>query len=216
MSNILTDVPSFSVVSAAGIGQGTHKRGLSELASDTTGVTGLAGRYATALFELAEEQDTLDQVADDVRTLAMLIDGNDELTRMVRSPVISRSAQGAAMDAILTRAGASDLTRKFVGLTSSNRRLFALMDIINGYLMILAGRRGELTADITSAQPLNDKQTQDLLDVLKRTVGGNVSLSTKVDPDLLGGLIVKIGSRMVDSSLNTKLQQLRLAMRGVG
>ena len=120
------------------------------------------------------------------------------------------------MDAILTRAGASDLTRKFVGLTSSNRRLFALMDIINGYLMILAGRRGELTADITSAQPLNDKQTQDLLDVLKRTVGGNVSLSTKVDPDLLGGLIVKIGSRMVDSSLNTKLQQLRLAMRGVG
>ena len=216
MSNILTDVPSFSVVSAAGIGQGTHKRGLSELASDTTGVTGLAGRYATALFELAEEQDTLDQVADDVRTLAMLIDGNDELTRMVRSPVISRSAQGAAMDAILTRAGASDLTRKFVGLTSSNRRLFALMDIINGYLMILAGRRGELTADITSAQPLNDKQTQDLLDVLKQSVGGNVSLNTKVDPNLLGGLIVKIGSRMVDSSLNTKLQQLRLAMRGVG
>ena len=201
---------------AAGIVQGTRKRGLSELASVTTGVTGLAGRYATALFELAEEQNAMDQVADDVRTLAALIDGNAELTRMVRSPVISRSAQGAAMDAILSRAGASDLTRKFVGLASANRRLFALMDIINGYLMILAGRRGELTADITSAQPLNDKQTQDLLDVLKRSVGGNVSLNTKVDPNLLGGLIVKIGSRMVDSSLNTKLQQLRLAMRGVG
>ena len=186
------------------------------MASDTTGVTGLAGRYASALFELAEEQNALDQVADDVRTLSALIDGNDELTRMVRSPVISRSAQGAALDTILTRAGANELTRKFVGLTSANRRLFALMDIINGYLTILAGRRGELTADITSAQPLNDKQTQDLLDVLKRTVGGNVSLNTKVDSNLLGGLIVKIGSRMVDSSLNTKLQQLRLAMRGVG
>jgi len=186
------------------------------LASDTTGVTGIAGRYATALFELAEEQNALDQVAEDVRTLAALIAGNGDLTRMVRSPVISRASQGAAMDAILTRAGASDLTRKFVGLTSANRRLFALMDIIKGYLIILAGRRGELTADITSAQPLNAKQTQDLLDVLKRSVGGNVSLNTKVDPNLLGGLIVKIGSRMVDSSLNTKLQQLRLAMRGVG
>ena len=214
--NILTDVSSFSVVSAAGIVQGTHIRGLSELASDTTGVTGLAGRYASALFELAEEQNALDQIADDVRTLAALIDGNNELTRMVRSPVISRSAQGAAMDTILTRAGASELTRKFVGLTAANRRLFALMDIINGYLMILAGRRGELTADITSAQPLNDKQTHDLLNVLKRSVGGNVRLNTKVDPNLLGGLIIKVGSRMVDSSLNTKLQQLRLAMRGVG
>ncbi len=186
------------------------------MASDTTGVTGLAGRYATALFELAEEQNALDLVAEDVRTLAALIDGNDELSRMVRSPVISRSAQGAAMDAILASAGASNLTRKFVGLTSANRHLFVLMDIINGYLMILAGRRGELTADVTSAQQLNDKQAQDLLDVLKRSVGGNVSLNTKVDPNLLGGLIVKVGSRMVDSSLNTKLQQLRLAMRGVG
>ena len=186
------------------------------MASDTTGVTGLAGRYATALFELADEQNALDQVADDLRALSELIDENDDLNRMVRSPVISRSEQGAAMDAILAQAGASDLTRKFIGLTSANRRLFALMDIIKGYLLILAGRRGELTADVTSAQPLNDKQTQDLLDVLKRAVGGNVSLNTTVDPDLLGGLVVKIGSRMVDSSLSTKLQQLRLAMRGVG
>ena len=186
------------------------------MASDTTGVTGLAGRYASALFELAEEQNALDQVAGDVRALAALIDDSDELARMVRSPVISRSAQAAAMDTILTRVGANELTRKFVGLTSANRRLFAIMDIISGYLMIVAGRRGELTAEITSAQPLNDQQTQDLLDVLSRTVGGSVSLNTKIDPDLLGGLIVKIGSRMVDSSLNTKLQRLRLAMRGVG
>ena len=186
------------------------------MASDTTGVTGLAGRYATALFELADEQNALAQVANDLRALSELIDENDDLNRMVRSPVITRSEQGAAMDAILAQAGASDLTRKFVGLTSANRRLFALMDIIKGYLLILAGRRGELTADVTSAQPLNDKQTQDLLDVLKRAVGGNVSLNTTVDPDLLGGLVVKIGSRMVDSSLSTKLQQLRLAMRGVG
>ena len=150
------------------------------------------------MFELAEEQNALDQVANDVRALSALIDGNDELTRLVRSPVISRSAQGAALDTILTRAGANELTRKFVGLTSANRRLFALMDIINGYLMILAGRRGELTADVTSAQPLNDKQTQDLLDVLKRTVGGNVRLNTKVDPNS-GVFIIKV-VRMVDSA----------------
>ena len=186
------------------------------MASDTTGVTGLAGRYATALFDLADEQNMLDEVADDLRKLSELISSNDDLNRMVRSPVISRIEKGAAMDVILAKAGSRDLTRKFIGLTSANRRLFSLMNIIEGYLLLLAGRRGELTAEITSARPLNDGQTQDLVDVLKQAVGGTVSLNTKVDPSILGGLVVKIGSRMVDSSLSTKLQQLRLAMRGVG
>ena len=186
------------------------------MASDTRSVTGLTGRYATALFELAEEQGSLDQVADDLGTLAALIEESDDLDRMLHSPVISRAEQGAAMDTILSQAGASDLTKKFVGLAVLNRRLFALTDIIVSFLSILAGHRGELTAEVTSAFPLNDEQSADLRRVLKDSVDGNVTLDAKVDPRLLGGLIIKIGSRMVDSSLSTKLQQLRLAMRGVG
>ena len=186
------------------------------MASDTRSVTGLTGRYATALFELADEQGSLDQVADDLSILSALIDESDDLNRMLRTPVISRAEQGMAMDAILTQAGASDLTKKFVGLTVFNRRLFALKDIIVGYLTILADRRGELTAEVTSAFPLSDQQVGELLNVLKLAVGGNVTLNAEIDPGLLGGLVVKIGSRMVDSSLSTKLQQLRLAMRGVG
>jgi F-type H+-transporting ATPase subunit delta len=186
------------------------------VSSDTTGVTGLAGRYATALYELAESQSALDQVADDLRGLDALINESADLNRMVRSPVISRDEQGKAMRAILDQAGASELTKNFVGVAAANRRLFAISDIIKGYLQILAGRRGEVTAHVTSATPLSDKQTAELESVLKRSMGGNVSINAKVDPDLLGGLVVRLGSRMVDSSIRTKLQQLRLAMRGVG
>ena len=108
------------------------------------------------------------------------------------------------------------MTRKFAGVLAGNRRLFALPEIIDQYLAILAGRRGEMTAEVTSAAKLSDKQLATLEATLKRSVGGEVSVNEKVDPDVLGGLVVKLGSRMVDSSLNTKLQQLRLAMRGVG
>ena len=119
------------------------------------------------------------------------------------------------MEKILETTGASDLTRKFVGLTSSNRRLFVLKDIIVDYLRIVASHRGEVTAEVTSAAPLNNQQTAKLLKVLSDSVGGKVNLISKLDPGLLGGLVVKIGSRMVNSSLSNKLQQLRLAMRGV-
>lgn len=200
----------------AEIRQGNRKRGLSEVSSDTTGVTGLAGRYATALYDLAESQNALDQVADDLRGLAQLIADSAELSRMVRSPAISRSEQGAAMLAILDQVGASELTKNFIGVTAANRRLFVISDIINGYLAILAGRRGEMTADVTSATPLSENQTAQLETALQGSVGGSVSINAKVDPGLMGGLIVKLGSRMVDSSLRTKLQQLRLVMRGVG
>lgn len=186
------------------------------MSSDTTGVTGLAGRYATALYDLAESQNALDQVADDLRGLAQLIADSAELSRMVRSPAISRSEQGAAMLAILDQVGASELTKNFIGVTAANRRLFVISDIINGYLAILAGRRGEMTADVTSATPLSENQTAQLETALQGSVGGSVSINAKVDPGLMGGLIVKLGSRMVDSSLRTKLQQLRLVMRGVG
>ena len=186
------------------------------MASDTKGVTGLTGRYANALFGLAEEQGVLDLVAEDLRVLAELIQDSDDLKRMLRSPIISRAEQRAAMEAVLETTGASDLTKKFVGLTSSNRRLFVLKDIIVDYLTIVASHRGEATVEVISAAPLNNQQTDRLLKILSDSVGGKVNLISKLDPGLLGGLVVKIGSRMVNSSLSNKLQQLRLAMRGVG
>ena len=186
------------------------------MATDNTGATGLAGRYATALFELAETEDALDEVADGLKSLDRMILESADLTRMIRSPVISRDEQGAAMNALLTAADTGELTRKFAGVLAGNRRLFALPEIIDQYLAILAGRRGEMTAEVTSAAKLSGKQLATLEATLKRSVGGEVSINEKVDSDVLGGLVVKLGSRMVDSSLNTKLQQLRLAMRGVG
>ena len=136
--------------------------------------------------------------------------------RLVRSPVISRDAQGKAMATIVEKAGLSDLTRKFVGLVARNRRLFALEAMIDGYLSELARRRGEITAQVTSATELSETQLQSVTDAIKQAVGGKVAVEQSVDPSLLGGLVVRVGSRMVDSSLRTKLRKLELAMKGVG
>ena len=184
--------------------------------SDTKGVTGLTGRYASALFELADERDVRDRVAEELRVVVRLIEENNDLDRLLRSPIIPRIEQGAAMEAILEKAGASELTKKFVGLTSSNRRLFVLREIIRDYLLILSNRRGEVTAEVTSAEPLSDQQTSEILKVFKAALGEKVNLTTRLDASILGGLVVKIGSRMIDSSLKNKLQKLRLALRGVG
>jgi len=186
------------------------------LESDTKGVTGLTGRYASALFELADESNVLDRVAEDLSVVVRLIEANNDLDRLLRSPIIPRIEQGAAMEAILEKAGASELTRKFVGLTSSNRRLFVLREIIRDYLLILSNRRGEVIAEVTSAEPLSDQQTSEILKVFKAALGEKVNLTTRLDASILGGLVVKIGSRMIDSSLKNKLQKLRLALRGVG
>lgn len=186
------------------------------MASDTNDVTGLTGRYARALFQLAEEQDVLDLVAEELATIAQMIEESEELERLVSSPVIPRLKQGSVMEEVLIKAGASQLTRNFVGLIASNRRLFALNDMISDYLQILAKRRGEVTAEVISAEPLDNKQIAQLLSLFKSNLGEKVNLTTKIDAGLLGGLVIKIGSRMVDSSLRNKLQQLRLALKGVG
>ena len=186
------------------------------MASNTNDVTGLTGRYARALFQLAEEQDVLGLVAEDLATIAQMVEENEDLERLVSSPVIPRGEQGSVMEEILIKAGASELTRKFVGLIASNRRLFVLKGIIADYLQILAKRRGEVTAEVTSAEPLDDKQIAQLLNIFKLNLGEKVNLTNKLDAGLLGGLVVKIGSRMVDSSLRNKLQQLRLVLKGAG
>jgi F-type H+-transporting ATPase subunit delta len=144
-----------------------------------------------------------------------LIDESADLKRLIRSPVLSRADQGKAIAALAEKAGFQALVRNILGLLAKNRRLFVLPDVIEAYLTELAVRRGEVTAEVISAQPLNDAQKQSLDERLRRAVGGKVAIETRVDPSLLGGLIVKLGSRMVDASLSSKLQRLQLAMKGV-
>lgn len=186
------------------------------MSSDVIGATGLAGRYATALFELADADKQLDQVAGDLATISQMLGESDDLNRLIRSPVISRDDQNAAMTAVLEAAGVGELTQKFVGLVARNRRLFALPAMIKGYQALLSAVRGESTAEVVSAKELTESQLDAIGKSLKDAMGTSVSVDASVDESLLGGLIVKVGSRMVDSSLKTKLNQLRFAMKGVG
>jgi F-type H+-transporting ATPase subunit delta len=190
--------------------------GVDHLAAQETGTAGLAARYAAALFDLADEVKQLDSVAGDLRVIRGLIAESADLRRLVRSPVLTRADQAKAMAAVLEKAGTSDLVRKFVGLVAENRRLFALTDMIEAFLADLARRRGEVTANVTSALPLSDAQTAALTEALRKAIGGKVAIETHTDASLIGGLIVKVGSRMVDSSIKSKLQRLTLVMKGVG
>ena len=186
------------------------------MAARGTGAGGLAARYAAALFDLADTQKVIDRVAGDLSELKAMIGGSDALRSLIRSPIRSRDEQGRAMAALLQQAGTSDLVRKFVGLVARNRRLFVLPQMIDEFLAELARRRGEMRAEVTAAKPLSEQQQASLAEAIRRSVGGKVTVDVKVDPALIGGLVVKVGSRMVDSSLKTKLQRLQLAMKGVG
>ena len=185
------------------------------MASEATGVSGLAGRYATALFDLADQQQALDAVAGDLITLRQMIEESPDLARLIRSPVLSRDAQGRAMTALTEKAALSTTVRNFVSVVAHNRRLFALTDIIKGFLGLLAARRGEVTAEVTAAQALSDGQLAAINEQLNRAIGSKVAVDVRVDPAIIGGLVVKVGSRMVDGSLRTKLTRLQLAMRGI-
>jgi F-type H+-transporting ATPase subunit delta len=178
-------------------------------------VSGLAQRYAIALFELAQEEHALDPVAKDLETLRQLIDGNDDLKRLVKSPVFTREEQGAAIGAILDRVKVHALTRRFVLFVATQRRLFAFQDIARSFAQRLADLRGEMTARVTSASQLSSTQVAALKATLKTAFGGrDVALDAQVDPSLLGGIVVKVGSRMIDSSLRTKLTNLAHSMKG--
>ena len=185
------------------------------MASQDRPVSQLAERYAGALYDLANDRRELDQVADDLRSIKAMLSDSEDLRRLVRSPMIGREEQARAVQAVLERAGVSSLTRNFVGLVARNRRLFAVGDMATAFLRLLAERRGEITVDVSAAQPLTDEQARALQDTLWQIVGGRVSVNLTVDPSLLGGLVVKIGSRLFDSSVRTKLQRMPLALRGV-
>jgi F-type H+-transporting ATPase subunit delta len=185
------------------------------VASEATGTGGLAERYATALFALAEERRTLDAVASDLATLKGLLAESADLRRLIRSPVIAREAQAKAVAALAERAALQQVTRNFLGLLARNRRLFALPEMIRHYLATLAARRGEVTAEIAVAQELSVAQRERITSELARAAGQKVSLDIRIDPDLLAGLTVRLGSRLVDASLKHKLHRLEMAMKGV-
>ncbi|GGF07595.1 ATP synthase subunit delta [Aliidongia dinghuensis] len=185
------------------------------MASEATGVSGLAGRYATALFDLADQQQALDAIEGDLVKLRQMIEESPDLERLIRSPVLSREQQARAMAALMEKAAFGQIVRNFVGVVAQNRRLFALTDIIRGYLALVAERRGEVTAQVTAAQALTEGQLAAINEQINRAIGSKVAVDVRVDPAIIGGLVVKVGSRMVDGSLRTKLTRLQLAMRGI-
>jgi F-type H+-transporting ATPase subunit delta len=184
------------------------------LPASSVHVSGLAGRYAVALFELAQEQDALDTVAGDLHALRDLLEGSADLERLIRSPVLSREEQARAVRAVGERAGFAPLTLQFLGVLAHKRRLFALPDVIEAYDAMLAEHRGEVGAEVVSAVPLSAEQLESVERQLAAAVGQTVKLSTTVDPNLLGGLVVRVGSRMIDASIRTKLHQLELVLKG--
>jgi len=178
--------------------------------------TGLAGRYATALFDLAQEREALDAVTGDLARFRQLLDESAEFARLVRSPIVSRDDQVKAVTAVADKLGMNELTRNFVGYVASQRRLFSLAAMIRSFEALVARARGEVIAEVTSAHALTDEQKSALEAALKQAVGGAVAIRTDVDPSLIGGLVVRVGSRMIDGSIRTKLHSLKLAMKGVG
>ncbi len=185
------------------------------MATDDTITGGVAGRYASALFDLAEEANQVRQVEKDLIALQGLLNESADLKRMVRSPVFSSEDQGRSIAAVAEKAGLTPLVVNFLKVLARNRRLFAVSEMIRTFLTLAARQRGEVNAEVASAHPLSDEQLAALKDTLRASAGKDVQLITKVEPTLLGGLIVKMGSRMIDSSLRTKLTSLKTVMKEV-
>jgi F-type H+-transporting ATPase subunit delta len=187
-----------------------------QVAKHSTQTSALAERYATALFELAEDDKALNALENDVGRFATLHDQSDDLQAFIRSPIYTAEEQVRGIEAVLNRAGIGGTVGNFFKVVARNRRLFATPAIITAFRGLLAKHRGEVTAEVTSAEPLSEAHLAALKDALKASLGKDVNLDTRVDPSLIGGLVVKVGSRMIDSSLKTKLSSLKLAMKEVG
>ena len=183
------------------------------MATDETMTASVAGRYASALFDLAKEQNAVAAVEADLGKFSAMLDMSEDLHALIKSPVISSGDQGKALTAILAKAGIAGAAGNFIQLVARNRRLFVLPEMIKNFRSLAAKARGEVSAEVTSAMALTEAQTAALKETLKASAGKDVTLVAKVDPSLLGGLVVKIGSRMIDSSLKTKLAGLRVALK---
>lgn len=186
------------------------------IASENISLSGLAGRYAVALFELAAEENTLDNVAEELGALGALLKSSEELQMLTTSPIISRANQAAAMSELMRAAGFSKIVENFIGVVTANRRLDQLANMINEFNRMLSHHRGEVNASVTTANKLDKNQLDALGAKLKSMVGSDVNLQAHVDGELLGGMVVRVGSRMIDSSLKTKLANLEATMKEVG
>lgn len=179
-------------------------------------ISGVTSRYASALFELALAEKKIPAVEKDLSRFAKLLDGSDALKRLVASPVFSADDQSNAIDAILKKAKITGLVGNFIRVVAKNRRLAAMQDMLPAYRKLAAQHRGEVTADVTVAQKLTAAQEKELKAALKSVVGKDVAINATVDPSILGGMIVKVGSRQIDTSLKTRLSSLKLALKEVG
>jgi len=186
------------------------------VAAEDSSVSGVAGRYATALFELARDTRAVDAVKADLDKFDALLTESPDLERLVRSPVFTSDAQGKALAAVLDKAGIGGIAANFLKVLTANRRLFAVRGAIKAFRALVARFKGEASADVTVAEPLSDKNLEALKTALKAVTGKDVTLNVTVDPAIIGGLVVKLGSRMVDSSLRTKLNSIKHAMKEAG
>jgi F-type H+-transporting ATPase subunit delta len=176
-------------------------------------VSGIAGRYASALFELASDAKQIPAVGADLARFGAMIAGSADLSRLVRSPAYRADEQVAAVTAILSKARIGGLAANFIKLVASKRRLFAVEGMIAAYSTLADARAGVVKAEVTVAQPLSDRNRKAVSDALAGVTGKKVSIAEKVDPAIIGGIVVKLGSRMVDSSVRTKLNSLKVAMK---
>jgi F-type H+-transporting ATPase subunit delta len=174
----------------------------------------LQGRYASALFDLASDQGFVTAVESDLDKLGEALRQSPDLDALIRNPKVSREGAAKAMEAVAGVLGLSPLTQNFIGVLAANRRLNALPEIVRAFAAIAAAQRGEVTAEVTSAHPLNDNQLAQLASRLKAREGKEVKIKASVDPEILGGLVVRIGSRQIDSSIRTRLNTLAHAMKG--
>ena len=186
------------------------------MADEPITVSGVAERYASALFELARDEGALDAVAVDLDNFQRLLDESEDLTRLVRSPVFTSEEQSRAASAVLDRAGIKGLAANLIKVAAANRRLFAVPQMIAGYRQMLAKERGEISASVTSAEQLSDTQIEAVRAALKDAIGKDVLIDQKVDASLIGGLVIQVGSRMIDTSLRTKLNAMKYAMKEAG
>jgi len=178
--------------------------------------SGVTARYASALFDLAVSGKQIPAVEKDLKRFADLLEGSEELKRLVVSPVFSADDQFRAIDAVLSKAKITGTVGNFIRVVAKNRRLFAMTGMLDAFRKLAADHRGEVTADVTVAKALNATQTKELKATLKGVVGKDVAINAIVDPSILGGMIVKVGSRQIDTSIKTRLSSLKLALKEVG
>jgi F-type H+-transporting ATPase subunit delta len=174
---------------------------------------GIAGRYASALFDLAKDAKQIAAVGQDLARFDALVAGSSDLNLLVKSPAFSAAEQGAAVAAVLTKAKIGGLVANFIKLIAAKRRLFSVRAMVSAYQALADSHAGIVKASVTVAAPLSDKNRKAVADALKAVTGKSVSVVEKVDPSLIGGIVVQLGSRMVDASVRTKLNSLKNAMK---